>query len=413
MTIVNKDSFPFIRYSSIEYRTNPWVWQLRNFNDGNNYWYCEIFNGDVFEEHPIDSIISPEILSSIKKDANTFLYICNSHEAFLDIVEPLYKSLVIDKDIPANKIIIANEAADLHIEVKRYADLHNLSYMQVEWILEFEPMVSIEARKDMPILQFFDKTPETPCRCRLNIPSHLDINRNYSKRYLNFNRRWRLHRPTLVALLKANNLLEKGHVSLGNSDDGKNWKNVYPWIKSVHSSNLELKEMIDQVEADILNMPPLYVDFTDLESNRAALEQESLSFYQDTILSVVTETTFHTGEGYNSARFLSEKTFKPVAFGHPFILVSVPKSMELFRELGYKSFHPFIDESYDYEFDDNKRLLKILREIERISHMSDEEVKKFIKHVLPIIIYNRTVLLKKSLGVGDPQCDYIFTKKTL
>ena len=391
MAILNKDKFPYIMttqagisgYNIVDYRTNTFMWHMLDWDaDSKDYWYCEIFHGNAFEVFDINDIIPPDIMFKIKNDDKTFLYICNCHEAFLDIVEPLYKSLVIEEKIPAGKIVIANEAADLNIEVKKYADLMNLEYFNVHWITVFQAATSITTNN---------------LKRSLRPLKTLDSNRTYTKRFLNFNRRWRLHRPTLVALMKAYNILDKGLVSLGDSDDNYNWAKAYPWLKDHVSPNLELLNAIESVENEMLELPPLYLDTNNLMQNQAIMELSAAYLYQETLISVVSETTFYTtGKAFNPARFLSEKTFKPVGYGHPFIMVSVPKSLELFRELGYKTFHPYIDESYDLELDDYKRMLKIIKEIKRICDMTEDEVKEFIKYVKPIVEFNQELLLNKN-----------------
>jgi len=391
MAILNAGNFPYILTqfpgipgpTKIEYRNNTILWSIRNFNDGNNYWYCEIFNGNAFDMFDINSMISTYILDNIKYDDKTFLYICNSHEAFLHIIPPLYESLVVKEQIPPNKIIISNEAADLYHEVKKYADSNNLPYFNVEWISVFEAMCSIESIQN-----------------QLRPMKTLEIDRVYNKRFLNFNRRWRLHRPTLVALMKAIGILDKGFVSLAKSDDNQDWSTMYSYIKSYHSTNSELLMLLQKVEDEIINSPPLYLDCNDLTINRPNIHQETAYLYNESLVSVVGETTFYTSEWFNAARFLSEKTFKPVAYGHPFILVSPPKSLELFKDLGYRSFHPYIDESYDNELDDYLRLLKILYEIKKICQLTDSEVKEFINSIKPIVDFNQQLLMSKSIEGG-------------
>jgi hypothetical protein len=258
----------------------------------------------------------------------------------------------------------------------------NLEYFNVHWVTVFQAGTSITTNH---------------LKHSLRPLKTLDSNRTYTKRFLNFNRRWRLHRPTLVALMKAYNILDKGLVSLGDCDDNYNWAKVYPWLKDHVSPNLELLNAIESVENEMLELPPLYLDTTNLMQNQALMELSSAYLYQETLISVVSETTFYTtGKAFNPARFLSEKTFKPVGYGHPFIMVSVPKSLELFRELGYKTFHPYIDESYDLELDDYKRMLKIIKEIKRICDMTEDEVKEFIKYVKPIVEFNQELLLNKN-----------------
>lgn len=376
------------------------VWMLRTWNDA-DYYYCEIFQGCAFQVFPVETVIPADILEKIKTDNQTYLYVCNTHESFLDIVEPLYQALVIESGIPARKIYIANEAPDLHIAVRNYADANGLEYMNVEWILEFEYSISWQAN-DLNL-----------------IGERILEHKHYDKRYLNFNRRWRLQRPTLVALLKAKGLLDKGYVSLAPSDDGRAWDDhMWRWIKDHHKNDEELTQLLLSVESE-MPLPPLYLDTDELVSNRADFEDRSLYLYENSLVSLVTETTFYHGWHPNESRFLSEKIFKPIAVGHPFIFMTVPKALECLKTLGYRTFHPYIDESYDDEFDNNLRLKKILKEVERISNMSDAEVSEFINNVRPICIHNRKNIKSKSKPfiIGDDPENKIlhkhFVKRTL
>ena len=386
--------FPFIRtqlvssYSiepSIEYRTDTYIWQLRDFNDGRDYLYFEVFTGNAFDHYPIRSLVSADILDRVCTDDKTFLYIVNSHEAFTEeLIYPLYNNLVLKENIPARKIIIANEAADLQLTARECADVNNGECFITEWVRMFEGSVSQAGHRS----DFLE-----------NIM--LDINNTYDKRYLCFNRRWRTHRPLIVALLKASSLLDRGYVSLAPSDDNKNWKEFYPMLKFQHSNNSKITEMLESIEDELIHMEPLYLDFNDLTVNLPEVMEESKYLYQNSLVSIVTETNFYSNTRHNSSRFLSEKIFKPIIFGHPFILASVPCSLELLRTLGYKTFHPYIDESYDTETDDCERVLKIIQEIKKICEYDDEQVKEFINNVKPIVEYNRELLLSKSRPIYD------------
>jgi hypothetical protein len=64
----------------------------------------------------------------------------------------------------------------------------------------------------------------------------------------------------------------------------------------------------------------------------------------DSYMSVISEASFGDSE---RTCFISEKTFKPIACYHPFIVFGNKHSLAVLREMGYKTFHPFIDESYD------------------------------------------------------------------
>lgn len=380
MALINKQLKCGIKYLHSELRTKPMtaIWASRDWDD-HDYFYVEIHHGDSFERYPIDTIVPEDILHKIKTDNNTFLYIFNTHEAFLDIVEPLYESLVVDEDIPARKIYLCNNAFDLNQEVIKYARANDLEFMNVEQFLEFELYVGKQAHE-----------------LKLDLTNILS-DKHYSKKFLNFNRRWRLHRPTLVALLQIKGLLDKGHVSLvpHNDFDGT-WTMAIPKIKNIIKKDRELLNLITQHEDEILAIPPMHLDTDDLSINLAALERETLYLYENSIVSIVSETTFFDDNLNNSARFLSEKIFKPISMGHPFIMVTVAKSLEALKSLGYKTFHPFIDESYDDEFDPCLRLKKVIHEIEKISNYTDEQVKEFCNNVKEICEFNRQLLLQKT-----------------
>lgn len=408
--LLNVSDFKFIRTQRenivdpppdmVDSREGTLIWLLRTWFE-KDFYYVEIFQGNAFDVFPVEEIVPAYILEKIRNDDKTCLYIANTHEAFLDLIEPLYNSLVIEAGIPPRKIYLANEAADLHLEMRKYADPWNYEYFNIEWLLEFEYSISIQANE-----------------CELDGKTILQ-DKKYDKRYLNFNRRWRLHRPTLVALLYAKGLLDKGYVSLAPSDDGRDWKKMAPWVINHHRPDPELNQLLEPIEQNLVDMPPLYLDTDELVNNRAVFEPQSLYLYENTLVSIVNETFFYTHYHPESARFLSEKIFKPIAVGHPFIIVSVPKTLELLKTLGYKSFHPYIDESYDDEFNDFERLKKIIKEIERISNMTDEQVSEFIKNVKPICDHNQQLIRSKTIPFrkgDDPKCEILhshFVRKML
>ena len=118
--------------------------------------------------------------------------------------------------------------------------------------------------------------------------------------------------------------------------------------------------------------------------------------YNDTYFSVVTETNYYSDPSHNGGRYLTEKTFKAIACEHPFILVACPNILSALHELGYKTFSPYIDESYDQEYNDGKRLLKIIAEINRLCNLSSEELSEFLDKCKEITNHNLNVLKNKD-----------------
>lgn len=381
MGIINHKYYPYI-YSTpentrVEYRTDSGgYWSIRDWHDGNNYWYCAVFHGGGLDNVDFTQLISTEVMA----DSSIFIVLCIEHEAFTDIVEPIYRSLIQRLNINPKRIILISENADASSVVKKIAESYQLDTINVEWSLVFE--------------SGFKHLAET----MLDQISNANIleKKEYKKAFLNFNRRWRIHRPCLVGLLYSMKLLDKGFVSLGRSDDNLNWTNTFDSILKLVSEDSELHSLLHNNKDDLINLTDLYLDINELVSNPVFTHEkinhvDTVKLYEDSYFSIVTETNFfgHTG------RFLSEKTFKPMLYKHPFILLCDPYSLPLLKQIGYKTFHPYIDESYDNEPNDVKRLKMILNEVNRLCNLTELELFEFIDKVKEITIYNHNLLINK------------------
>jgi hypothetical protein len=89
---------------------------------------------------------------------------------------------------------------------------------------------------------------------------------------------------------------------------------------------------------------------------------------------------------------ITEKVFKPLANFMPLIFFGPPNTLTLLRELGFKTFFPWIDESYDVELDDRKRAQMIYTEIKRLCSMNLEDLHKWYWEMEDILLHNREVI---------------------
>jgi hypothetical protein len=92
---------------------------------------------------------------------------------------------------------------------------------------------------------------------------------------------------------------------------------------------------------------------------------------------------------FNNIIHITEKTYKPIAFMQPFIMFAAPNGLQHIKDMGFKTFNQFWDESYDSETDHIIRFLKIAQEIRKISNWSQETLDQFAKDVRPILEFNR------------------------
>jgi len=370
-------TYPCVFPNHIEYKSYTKLWDLSVFDDI-DYWFVDVF-GDISFVH----VIPDDILSKVKSDDLTHLLVSCSHEADLWHIEHIYRDLIVNLDIPANKIILYSENKNALLKVEQVAKKYNADKINVYWSLIFE--MGIKHQLQMNRVAF----------STLNTLEK----KEYHKKFLNFNRRWRVHRPLFVALLYSKNLLDKGYVSLASvTDDQLNWSIIFDTLTQTVSSDPELTDLLYSNKDQIINIPNLYLDTEDLSRNRPRLVEDDIAFsctkelYENTYFSIASETYFFNSPG----PFFTEKIFKPIAYQHPFILISGATNLRQLTELGYKTFHPFINEDYDSEPNDVNRLKMILAEVERLSNLSQAQLYEFIDNVKPIVTHNLKVLRSKS-----------------
>ena len=220
--------------------------------------------------------------------------------------------------------------------------------------------------------------------------------KRYEKKFINFNRRWRLHRPLMLILLNDKKLLNDGYISFGKSDFvNDTWESRWNELLRYYTNNKLILDILDN-NKEVKNFPLMYLDTDDLVTNRAEQTDSTNSYYLNSYFSLVNETTFHTKVGYDGVPFFSEKIFKCIAMKHPFIIVTVPNSLKYLKELGYKTFDNIIDESYDQEIDDALRAIKITNEVERLCNLNEQKLENFLIESRKICDYNYNVMKKKT-----------------
>jgi hypothetical protein len=99
-----------------------------------------------------------------------------------------------------------------------------------------------------------------------------------------------------------------------------------------------------------------------------------LSLFDESVQSLlylVTETVA-TGRRHH----LTEKTFKPIALGMPFVIVGTRGSLEYLRSYGFRTFEGIWDESYDFAEDDVRieRIASLLRSLDELPVTAKQEL---------------------------------------
>ena len=105
------------------------------------------------------------------------------------------------------------------------------------------------------------------------------------------------------------------------------------------------------------------------------------AIYNDTYYSAMIESVFHT----DFAMF-SEKVAKPIIAKRPFLIFGSPGHLKAFRQLGFKSFSPVIDESYDDIIDNKERFAKVL---DCMNKLCEIDPKKVFDQLRPVLQHNK------------------------
>jgi hypothetical protein len=339
-----------------------------------NVWYCMFTTENSFKVVDIKELMGEDVFNAvINKTASIVLDI--PFEPFLRAIDAVYEDIVIKLGVPSSQVIFSSNMYD----AKEYSD-------------------SIAAKLGLPPIRivYFSALEWMLNKYCGPIPNTLAI-KQYDKKFLNLNRRWRTHRPLLVLLMYHQKLLDNGFVSFGPADEEyyNTWERIWGGLKCTTWQNRKVFNAVIESES-IKDMPSLYLDTDELRTNRAELTDSTNRYYEDSYFSVVSETTFYSTDLTQNSRFVTEKTFKAIMMNHPFIIVSLPGSLEVLKDLGYKTFSPWINESYDQEKNDLERMLMIVDEIKRLSNLPADELEAFLIAAKEICSYNYNILKNKT-----------------
>lgn len=219
----------------------------------------------------------------------------------------------------------------------------------------------------------------------------------------------RTYRTAIMLHLLERGHLEKGIVSyFGNEFGGPETLTVdsessrYEMIKDLKSGN-RLVSMWDKLN----QISPITIDATMNQIKQNGWAPEDLGFFprdfmEDLTLNtksyfeIVTETHFSDA----SCLYLTEKTWWPIVSFQPFIMVGSPFTLQYLRDLGFQTFSPFIDESYDAVVDPNLRIELIMAEIDRLCSMSIDELHELYCDMWPRLLYNFQLYIEKSKEIA-------------
>lgn len=152
---------------------------------------------------------------------------------------------------------------------------------------------------------------------------------------------------------------------------------------SIHDAIKPLKSLYPDIE-EIFAAQQLPINFAGETDH--PMHSCWLSLFDEcseSMLYLVTETVA-TGR----RQHLTEKTFKPIAMGMPFVIVGTQGSLKYLRSYGFKTFGDFWDESYDDIADDNERIAAIAKTLADLDRLSGLEKTQLYRNMADTIKHN-------------------------
>lgn len=333
-------------------------------------------------------------------EGNGYILIIYIHEGHIQ--HQNYKDLhneLLKYQIPANKVFFVSSNISGKKQYKNFCDkMPTLTKFKIN-IIEVNHMLesSVEIYKQVLDNNYNTDLDELlPYKQSFVNKQDLDDMRDMirEKYFLSYNRVIREYRLALIAMIYEMGLQDKGIISLGAREVDTAFGGVWPDYISDFIEDKKQNEIVSDAVKKIKLLYPIDAD-GDIDANWVYRDGERwggavgqwTNFshqYKRIYFNVVTESCY-----YEDCIYMSEKIFKPISNLVPFIIVSNPFFLAKLREIGYKTFHPWINEFYDEEVDNDKRFFMILDEIKRLCSMSKEEIHKWYYEMEDILLHNQ------------------------
>jgi nucleoside-diphosphate-sugar epimerase len=203
--------------------------------------------------------------------------------------------------------------------------------------------------------------------------------------YINLNRRPRFNRILLLHGLKKLNLFDRGSNSYNFFNEPyETWvRNERTNLRKILKNDTKVNDVLSYAK-EIHDNGSLIVD-EPTESDRID-GVFPISHIEKSFFYLVTETLVEP-----DTLFITEKTFKPLAMGVPFVVFGNINTLQSLKEMGYKTFSDWWDESYDEVIDVETRMSMILKIIDEFSKKPLYELIRIREEMTEVLRHNKKV----------------------
>jgi hypothetical protein len=131
------------------------------------------------------------------------------------------------------------------------------------------------------------------------------------------------------------------------------------------------------------------------------------NWYNDTYFSIVAETRVDT-----EYFFISEKTYKPLAFYHPFVILGQSGTLQHLHNNGFETYENLFDETYDVSLDFNVRFDKVISNIKNYNSIPYDKITLDKLQHNHDLFFNRDIVMDRlTKEVINPIFEYFETKQ--
>ena len=344
------------------------------------------------------SFIDKRVIECLKKGKGYILIDCTMEPIRDDHMANILVALDRDTDFHNNRVII-NSFSDTFIDHRSIQNLPSFleitfSFMGHNYNNLFSTMEKKfhihrpEQYKKIPYTKYkdfysIDNGWHTQCydRSKNNYSTRKDLNPTYSL----FNQRSEKHAGALLALyiLDKADVLKNGVVSsnIEEFDVASTWKDIVntqvvdtDWMRDFIFPSFKHEKYIENIFLDI-------------------------GYYAKKVkFNLVIEAYYHSY--ICEWPLLTEKTWRNIGLEKPFIMIGQQNTLKTLHRLGYKTFHPYINESYDLMHDD-QRILAAMKECIKLAKFTDDQWNKFYEDIQPILKHNKCNYFMRVDQTGD------------
>jgi len=321
-------------------------------------------------------------------DDNVFVSDCLNSECIDKLIQ--YKSNILHIDYKYELI-----SHDDRTSLKSYLTTYNIPARQVKIYLQDD----LQVRYFTNAMPKYSKCFQVFPRHYLTVDNKLYQPTQQIKTFSVFCRRHTADRLKFFFRLYKKGILDNSHWSYQCIDQNDSESNTAVKYGNKKFDCLLPKRLVDQ-------------DTASNQDHKAVYHSLASSLIHILIETVYDQRDYTGLDSYGYDKMptdISEKTFKAVSQKKLFLVFATPYWLEDFQFLGFKSFSPYIDESYDQEEDNEKRMQLLVKEIQRLNNLNDKSLKNLVDDCQEAVEHNYRVWKT----VVDQYSDLTESKKTI